>query len=40
MTAHNLNGYTWIVEWVQNGEVFAEYFDTEAEANEFIRSQS
>lgn len=40
MSKHNINNYVWVVEWIANGELFAEYFKSESEADDFIRSQS
>ena len=40
MSKHNINNYVWVVIWTADGEVFAEYFNTEAEADDFIRSRS
>lgn len=40
MSKHNINNYVWVVIWTLNGEIFAEYFSTEAEADGFIRSRS
>lgn len=40
MSIKNINNTVWVVTWVAAGESYVEYFRTEAEAMEFIRSQS
>ena len=40
MTITNLNGYTWVVEYILNGVACVAYCYSEAEVNELIRSLS